>query len=568
MKRARTSPSHKPHSECLLHALPREIVSKILVPLYGWVPQLPGVCHTWRNILLIDYKDWFALAQQLYGKHELLDRLLPHHINDPNATPLRLSLASECPVGHAKHVYGSLDNDVIEPHTVVVSHPQFISGWPLHRSKPRLGHDRLVGGVHRMLLYLDKYVTDQASRPFREFIGRLLVAKYPHYELWESESILNQRDRLFDTTYDIECRMLQALLYYVETEGANVLVQRNFHWRDVNIQFTEQGHQYTLYLWDPIQKHHRPLRSYRDLDDDEVCGTLSFLSDEDRVDTTLDLSEGGSSFYRYWEERRDLCSMTTFIGSLYAPFDADEAIAVMKINEKKWNNPRENKYFGMSDDAIKKQWTDKCTTASVAGTAMHLNLERRYLGRKFDPNTKELAHYLKFERDHVEGKLRPYRAEWMLWDEELMWCGSADIIFEHIAGPYVERDSNGKKHLIVGDYKRCEHVDEYNSWQSGLEGTGAEFAGNCSYVRYAIQTYGGYKYMLEKSYDVVVDEVWLIVLHPDQKTYIRIVVYPSPYQASLDTMMGRIIEYRKRRLAEYRSRYFHNHSLGCKFLAQ
>jgi hypothetical protein len=489
-------------------------------------------------------------------------------------------LASECPAGHAKHVYGSLDNDVIEPHSVVVSHPQFIYGCPIHCIKPYLTNDRLVSSVQRMLLYLDKYVTDQEARPFREFIGRLLVAKYPHYRLWEAESILNQRDRIFDTTYDIKCRMLQALIYYVETEGANPLVQRNFHWRDVNIQFEEQGHQYTLYLWDPIQKHHRPLRSYRDLGDDEVCGALSFgdiiaekvgrvvYAEQRRYVEKIDSPEEGGGVDRYWEERRDLCSMTTFIGSLYAPFDADEAIAVMKANEKKWNDPNQNKYFGMSDEAIKKQWTDKCTAASQAGTAMHLNLERRYLGRKFDAGTKELAHYLKFERDHVEGKLRPYRTEWMLWDEELMWCGSADIIFEHIAGPWVERDARGKKHLIVGDYKRCEHVDEYNAWQSGLEGTGAEFAGNCSYVRYAIQTYGGYKYMLEKSYDVVVDEVWLIVLHPDQKTYIRIVVYPSPWQESMDVMMGRIVEYRKKRLAEYRSRFFHNHSLGCKFLAQ
>ena len=540
----------------LFDQLPDDVVTLILVSLYGWVPLLSTVSKKWCQ-LIEQHQGWFTLARQLYDRHQVV--CTEHLIRYQHSRPV-LSLFREVSPEMAVYPYGSLDYDpsVIDDDTVVASIPGYVV-WPRRCHKPWHDRNLLLESVKMALRYLGDYCKDSESARFKNFVGKLLVAKYPHYKLWHTP-LMNLNGIYEDT--DVQCRMLQALLYYVETEAASPLVRRNFHPRDVNIRFTEVGHQYTLYLWDPVQKCHRPLKSYRDIDDNEVIGELSYESEP------IDGEEpGGSSMWRYyWEERRDLSSMTTFIGTLYAPFNADEAIAGMKANEKKWASPQQNKYFGMSDDEIKKQWDDKRDKASAAGTAMHLNLERRYLGRAHDKGTKELSHYEEFERRHVTGKLRPYRTEWMVWDQELMWCGSIDIVFEYVPGhPLHLPDKDGKKHLIVGDYKRCEHVDEFNSFQSGLPGTLAHHAGNCSYIRYTIQTYGGYKYKLEKHYDVVVDEVWLIVLHPDQKTYIKIDVCPPKYKRQCDAMMDSIRAFRLKRLQDYRDRFYQHHSVGAAF---
>jgi hypothetical protein len=50
----------------------------------------------------------------------------------------------------------------------------------------------------------------------------------------------------------------------------------------------------------------------------------------------------------------DFTSVTTVIGKLFEPFDADTIIDKM-INSVNW--PK-SKYFGMTKESIKKQWTD------------------------------------------------------------------------------------------------------------------------------------------------------------------------------------------------------------------
>jgi hypothetical protein len=375
------------------------------------------------------------------------------------------------------------------------------------------------------LHYLGTYAAQCSDdRRFRNFIARLLVAKYPHQEAAFARA---HQER-------VHCRALQAVVRYVQNEAASPLVRRNYHWRDLHITFREEGHRYTLLLWDSECSQYLTVLSHvDDCDDEGGEHRLSPSYDERRLGIT----------------RRDLRSMTTFIKSLHDEFEPDRVIAAMMANEKKWNDPKLNpKYYGMSPDAIKALWEQTGAEASAAGTAMHLNLENRALGRTHERQSKEYRLYERFEREHVVGKLRPYRAEWMVWDAELMLCGSIDIVYEYEDPGKRALDARGKRHLVIGDYKRSKEIKLYNEYQSMNEKTLAQYAGDCNYVHYTIQLCG-YKYILEKNYDVVVDEMFLIVLHPDQRNYIKVAIAPEGlYRTQCEAMMRSIFQYRARAL--------------------
>ena len=68
--------------------------------------------------------------------------------------------------------------------------------------------------------------------------------------------------------------------------------------------------------------------------------------------------------------RKGWTSCTGFLHNFFGHFDADAVIAKM-MSSSKWV---ESKYYGMTAEAIKKQWSDKGAASSAAGTRMHLDI--------------------------------------------------------------------------------------------------------------------------------------------------------------------------------------------------
>ena len=73
-------------------------------------------------------------------------------------------------------------------------------------------------------------------------------------------------------------------------------------------------------------------------------------------------------------ERKGWTSCTGFLHNFFGHFDADAVIAKMMASSK-WY---ESKYFGLTAEQIKKQWSDKGAASSEAGTRMHLDIEHFY----------------------------------------------------------------------------------------------------------------------------------------------------------------------------------------------
>jgi ATP-dependent exoDNAse (exonuclease V) beta subunit len=253
----------------------------------------------------------------------------------------------------------------------------------------------------------------------------------------------------------------------------NVLSVRNAHPRDANIQFFEEGHKYTI-LTEPDVKY---------------------------------------------------TSVTTWNHSHFPKFEADNIINGM-MKGKGWKQG--HKYWGLTADQIKAQWNSNKDAVSGAGTDLHLEIEcfqndKRF---QFDYTNKELyeiymsdnkethnfkpiewQYFINFVRDFPQ--LKPFRTEWLIYDDEVKISGSIDMVYENPDGT-----------LSIYDWKRSKNITRINNFNKfGLPPQICHLP-DSNFWHYALQL-NTYKAILEKNYGKVVKDLFLVRLHPDaeEKTY-------------------------------------------------
>ena len=253
----------------------------------------------------------------------------------------------------------------------------------------------------------------------------------------------------------------------------NTLIKKNSHARDKNIQFFEEGHKYTI-TCDPDSKY---------------------------------------------------TSVTTWNHSHFPHFDADAVIRNM-MKGKSWKEG--HKYWGMTADQIKKQWSENGASVSGAGTDLHFEIEcfmndKRFL---FKYSHKELAEvYLLDNKVNIVNKplewqyfinfvkdtpnLKPYRTEWTIYDEELKIAGSIDMVYENPDGS-----------LSIYDWKRAKDITRINKFNKFALSQSICHFPDSNFWHYALQL-NTYKAIIEKNYDKKVTDLYLVRLHPDaeEKNY-------------------------------------------------
>lgn len=225
----------------------------------------------------------------------------------------------------------------------------------------------------------------------------------------------------------------------------------------------------------------------------------------------------------------DYTSVTTWNHMHFQHFDADLVIDKM-MKGRNWNPG--NKWYGKTKDEIKKAWEDLGTVASTEGTKMHYNIECYYNGVPVDEqgkNTTEFQYFLKFASDY--SYLKPYRTEWMIYDEELKFAGSVDMLFKNADGT-----------LEIYDWKRSKEIKMDNKYQSGITECVSHLP-DCNFYHYSLQL-NTYKAILEKNYGERISGLYLVCLHPNNpnNSYIRIQC------ADLSEEVKALFEYRKRML--------------------
>jgi len=277
----------------------------------------------------------------------------------------------------------------------------------------------------------------------------------------------------------------------------NVLSIRNAHPRDANIQFIEEGHKYTI-LTEPDVKY---------------------------------------------------TSVTTWNHTHFPKFEADIIIENM-MKGKGWK--KGHKYWGLTADQIKAQWNSNKDAVSGAGTDLHYEIEcfqnekrlkiaytnkelyKIYMSdnkKTLDIKAIEWRYFIDFVREFPE--LKPFRTEWLIYDDEVKISGSIDMVYENTDGT-----------LSIYDWKRCKNITRINNFNKfGLPPQICHLP-DSNFWHYALQL-NTYKAILEKKYGKIIKELFLVRLHPDaeEKTY-ELIKLPD-----LSTEIKDLFEERKKQIS-------------------
>ena len=251
-----------------------------------------------------------------------------------------------------------------------------------------------------------------------------------------------------------------------------VLALKNAHIRDRNIKFYERGHRYEI-TTDPGKKY---------------------------------------------------TSVTTLVHGQFPKFDADAVIAKI-MKSKSWAPG--HKYWGLTAEEIKAQWTSSGSAAASSGTNLHEQIEtfmndRRFqfeythkeliqeydLMQKYDHDLdrgSEWAMFIQFVRDHHY--LKPYRTEWTIYHEDAKIAGSIDMVYENPDGT-----------LEIYDWKRCKDITAVNGWNETATNPLINHLPATNFWQYSLQL-NTYKKILEEKYGKTVTKLCLVRIHPDAPDY-------------------------------------------------
>ena len=224
-------------------------------------------------------------------------------------------------------------------------------------------------------------------------------------------------------------------------------------------------------------------------------------------------------------------SCTAFLHAFFPHFNARETIRKMMASP----NWYRSKYFGKTPAEIESGWSSSGQEASGLGTAMHLAIEQYLNGAMalIAPEvqtTQEWAYFLNFWKE-CGHDLEPYRLEWEVFSEEHRLCGSVDGV--------MRRKSDGK--FVLYDWKRSKEIKNENAFDTGYPPV--EHLPHANYWHYTLQL-NIYRWILETHYGLEIADMYLVILHPNNKNYRRIRLN------RLDDEVCDMLDCRKRALAE------------------
>jgi ATP-dependent DNA helicase PIF1 len=230
--------------------------------------------------------------------------------------------------------------------------------------------------------------------------------------------------------------------------------------------------------------------------------------------------------HMYWIDgcNHNLKSTTTFIHSFFGEFDMSNAIKGI-IQSKRYGVDETYEYYQMSEDMIRQKWKD----ANQLGTFLHNTIEKILNNETLNDTvliTKELEYFKTFWKEH-ELIWEPYRTEWLVFSEIHRITGSIDCVFQ----------DKVTKNLIIVDWKRVKRLDKISFSGEKFGKIPLDLLQDCNFIHYSLQL-NMYKYILENYYGMKVQSLFLLVLHPNNDTYIKIEIM------DMINSIKQILEYR------------------------
>ena len=170
-----------------------------------------------------------------------------------------------------------------------------------------------------------------------------------------------------------------------------------------------------------------------------------------------------------------------------------------------------NKYYGMTKNEIKNLWKKNAKDKSMAGTILHMDIEKYYNNISTTNESSEFKYFLRFADKYK--KLIPYRTEKIIYSKEFRLAGSIDMIF-------LNSDMNC---LEIYDWKRVKEISRSSRWNKWIENKIITYLPDSNYWHYALQL-NIYKFIYNREYHSCVKNLYIVALHPDNTSFIRMPV--------------------------------------------
>lgn len=222
-------------------------------------------------------------------------------------------------------------------------------------------------------------------------------------------------------------------------------------------------------------------------------------------------------------------SVTTLNATCFPHFEADKIVENI-LKSPKMQDPS-YAYYGKTREDIVETWRLNGQKAAQAGTLLHNNIEHYYNGFPDENTSVEYEFFLKFAADYPH--LKAYRTEWLIFNEDIKLAGAIDMVFHN--------EKTGKKEIY--DWKRVKEItfDAFKKTDTGNYPFLATVP-NTNFWHYALQL-NTYKKMLEDKYEnIEIDKMFLVVMHPDNKMYLRLEVPDMQYE------IGELFEIRRKQI--------------------
>lgn len=270
--------------------------------------------------------------------------------------------------------------------------------------------------------------------------------------------------------------------------------------------------------------------------------TLSNYHKHDR-DAFIQFTEEGHKYTITSDPDHKYTSVTTWIHTFFKAFDADKVIQNM-MSYKSWKPG--HKYWGLTPEEIKRMWSTNGSLKAKLGTDLHLKIEEFHnqpdlpkgysnkdlydhyqrTSKPEQTDTLEWNYFLEFIQDNP--KLKPYRAEWCVYDEDSKLAGSIDMVYMC------------DNCFYIYDWKRCDSIPRVNDYNDfGLNPIICHLP-DSKFWHYSLQL-NTYQYILQKNYGMKIKKLCLVRLHPDaeEKTY-EVIELPDLQEEVRELMEERI----------------------------
>lgn len=203
-------------------------------------------------------------------------------------------------------------------------------------------------------------------------------------------------------------------------------------------------------------------------------------------------------------------SIANLIRSYCKQFNADEAITSMIQSPSYGSN---SKYFTMTSEGIKAQWEKTGQEAMALSDDMHKAIFLFYNNDIEFEQVKSIEITRNFINFHDEiifkNKFKPYRSYWHIFDAESRIATTIPMVFR--SNPL------NSDQLIMVDFRRVKELKISNS-RGIYMFKPLEYLPDTNFIHYSLELNLG-RYILEKNYGKIVDKMYVVLLHPELKTY-------------------------------------------------